>query len=67
MRFVGSKGLWVWVPERPLEPCTLCVAVGENFENSWHWFVDCPRYKVGGGGEAGGGIVACRSGGPFAL
>ena len=28
MRFVGAKGVWVWVPERSPEPCGRCVLAG---------------------------------------
>ena len=52
MRFVGFRGLWVWVPERPPEPCRRCVAAGASLENCWHWFVDCPWHRWGGGGVA---------------
>ena len=47
MRFVGSNGVWVWVPERPLEPCGRCVVAGIGLEDCWHWFVDSPRRRLG--------------------
>ena len=45
--FVGSKGVWVWLPERPPEPCVRCTAAGVGPGFCWHWGVDCPRRGVG--------------------
>ena len=47
MRFVSSKGVWVWVPEEPPEPCFRCVAAQVPQGRAMHWFADCPRRRVG--------------------
>ena len=46
IRFVGAKGLWVWLPERPPDPCGRCTAAGVDPWDCWHWGVDCPQRGV---------------------
>ena len=46
VRFVGSKRVWVWLPERPPDPCGRCTAAGVDPGDCWHWGVDCPRRGV---------------------
>ena len=45
--FVGAKGVWVWMPERPPGPCGRCTAAGGDPGDCWRWGVDCPRRGVG--------------------
>ena len=45
--FVGAKGVWVWMRERPQDPCGRCTAAGVDPGACWHSGVDCPRRKVG--------------------
>ena len=45
--FIGAKGVWVWVPERPQELCGRCMVAGADLDACWHWFVDCPRRRLG--------------------
>ena len=47
IRFVGAKGVWVWMPERPPDPCGSCTTAGVDPGDCWHWGVDCPRRGVG--------------------
>ena len=47
IRFVESKGVLVWMPERPQEPCSRCVAAEVDIGACWHWRVDCPRRGLG--------------------
>ena len=47
IRFVGAKGVWLWMPERPPDPCGRCTAAGVDPGDCWHWGVDCPRRGVG--------------------
>ena len=46
VRFVGSKGVWVWLPESPPDPCGRCTAAGVDPGDCWHWGADCPRRGV---------------------
>ena len=43
IRFLGAKGVWVWMPERPQDPCGKYAAAGVDPSDCWHWGVDCPR------------------------
>ena len=45
--FVGAKGVWVWMSERPQDPCGRCTAAGVDPCDCWHWGVDCPGRGVG--------------------
>ena len=47
IRFEGAKGVWVWMLERPQDPCGRCVAVEVDPGACWHWRVDCPRRGLG--------------------
>ena len=47
IRFVGAKGVWVWMPEQPRDPCGRCVGAGVDSGDCWHWRVDCPRRGLG--------------------
>ena len=47
IRFVGAKGVQVWMPERPPDPCGRCIAAGADPGDCWHWGVDCVKRGVG--------------------